>query len=325
MTILLYGLPTLLYALALRLAWPRAFVTVAGARAATGVSPPPSGAMLPQRWIVLAALLIQGVSLVLPVAANDPHFGFAHVLSAAIWLALGILWLESIAVPMGALWLLVLPLAVAVAWLPGVFPGSPISLPDAPLFVPHLLLGVCAYSFMTLAALQSILMAMAERALQAPARFGFLAGGQMAGTSAGTSAGASAAASAGTSSGPSAGSSSTTEGAWGAWIDALPPLLTLERLLFRLISAGFVFLSLTVLTGIVFSESAFGRPFRLDHKTVFTLLAWSLFATLLIGRRLHGWRGRTALRFTLGGFTLLMFAYAGSRFVFEVILSRGPT
>jgi ABC-type uncharacterized transport system permease subunit len=152
--------------------------------------------MLPQRWIVLAALLIQGVSLVLPVAANDPHFGFAHVLSAAIWLALGILWLESIAVPMGALWLLVLPLAVAVAWLPGVFPGSPISLPDAPLFVPHLLLGVCAYSFMTLAALQSILMAMAERALQAPARFGFLAGGQMAGTSAGTSAGASAGASA---------------------------------------------------------------------------------------------------------------------------------
>lgn len=309
MTILLYGLPTLLYAFALRLAWPRAFVTVPGARAATDVSPQPSGAMLPQRWIVLAALLIQGVSLVLPVAANDPHFGFAHVLSAAIWLALGILWLESIAVPMGALWLLVLPLAVAVAWLPGVFPGSPISLPDAPLFVPHLLLGVCAYSFMTLAALQSILMAMAERALQAPARFGFLAGGQTAGTSAG----------------PSAGSSSTTEGAWGAWIDALPPLLTLERLLFRLISAGFVFLSLTVLTGIVFSESAFGRPFRLDHKTVFTLLAWSLFATLLIGRRLHGWRGRTALRFTLGGFTLLMFAYAGSRFVFEVILSRGPT
>lgn len=313
MTILLYGLPTLLYAFALRLAWPRAFVTVPGARAATDVSPQPSGAMLPQRWIVLAALLIQGVSLVLPVAANDPHFGFAHVLSAAIWLALGILWLESIAVPMGALWLLVLPLAVAVAWLPGVFPGSPISLPDAPLFVPHLLLGVCAYSFMTLAALQSILMAMAERALQAPARFGFLAGGQIASTSAGTSAG------------PSAGSSSTTEGAWGAWIDALPPLLTLERLLFRLISAGFVFLSLTVLTGIVFSESAFGRPFRLDHKTVFTLLAWSLFATLLIGRRLHGWRGRTALRFTLGGFTLLMFAYAGSRFVFEVILSRGPT
>ncbi len=313
MTILLYGLPTLLYAFALRLAWPRAFVTVPGARAATDVSPQPSGAMLPQRWIVLAALLIQGVSLVLPVAANDPHFGFAHVLSAAIWLALGILWLESIAVPMGALWLLVLPLAVAVAWLPGVFPGSPISLPDAPLFVPHLLLGVCAYSFMTLAALQSILMAMAERALQAPARDGFLAGGQSASTTAGTSAG------------PTAGSSSTTEGAWGAWIDALPPLLTLERLLFRLISAGFVFLSLTVLTGIVFSESAFGRPFRLDHKTVFTLLAWSLFATLLIGRRLHGWRGRTALRFTLGGFTLLMFAYAGSRFVFEVILSRGPT
>jgi len=317
MSILLYGLPTLLYALAWRLAWPRALVTTPGDQSTVPVSSQTGGSVLPQRWIVLVALLIQGVSLVLPVADGDPHFGFAHVLSAAIWLALGILWLESLAVPMGALWLLVLPLAVAVAWLPGVFPGSPISLPDAPLFVPHLLLGVCAYSFMTLAALQSILMAMAERALQAPARFGFLAGGQTLGTSAGNSAG--------TSSGPSAGSSSTTAGAWGAWLDGLPPLLTLERLLFRLITAGFVFLSLTVLTGIVFSESAFGRPFRLDHKTVFTLLAWSLFATLLIGRRLHGWRGRTALRFTLGGFTLLMFAYAGSRFVFEVILNRGPT
>jgi len=317
MSILLYGLPTLLYALAWRLAWPRAFVTAPGVQGAVTASPQTSGSVLPQRWIVLAALLIQGVSLVLPVADGDPHFGFAHVLSAAIWLALGILWLESLAVQMGALWLLVLPLAVAVAWLPGVFPGSPISLPDAPLFVPHLLLGVCAYSFMTLAALQSILMAMSERALQAPVRFGVIAGGQREGTFGG--------APVSTATGNSLGNSPGIAGVWGAWIDALPPLLTLERLLFRLITAGFVFLSLTVLTGIVFSESSFGRPFRLDHKTVFTLLAWSLFATLLIGRRLHGWRGRTALRFTLGGFTLLMFAYAGSRFVFEVILNRGPT
>lgn len=287
MSILLYGLPALLYALAWRLAWPRALEGAAVPKA--------GGSVLPQRWIVLAALLIQGVSLVLPVAASEPHFGFAHVLSAAIWLAVGILWLESLSVQLGALWLLVLPVAVAVAWLPGVFPGSRLAPPDAPLFVPHLLLGVCAYSFMTLAALQSILMAMAERALLAPARLGSVASGGAAGAP------------------------------WGAWVEALPPLLALERLLFRLINAGFIFLSLTVLTGIFFSESAFGRPFRLDHKTVFTLLAWSLFATLLIGRRLHGWRGRTALRFTLGGFTLLMFAYAGSRFVFEVILSRGPT
>lgn len=316
MSILLYGLPTLLYALAWRLAWPRALASSPGFQGAV-VAPPQNGAsVLQQRWIVLAALLIQGVSLVIPVASDDPHFGFAHVLSAAIWLALGILWLESLAAQMGALWLLVLPLAVVVAWLPGIFPGSPLSLPDAPLFVPHLLLGVCAYSFMTLAALQSILMAMAERALLAPVRFGVVGGGQRGGALGGSS---------GVASGETAGVSPSIGGVWGAWIDALPPLLTLERLLFRLITAGFVFLSLTVLTGIVFSESAFGRPFRLDHKTVFTLLAWSLFATLLIGRRLHGWRGRTALRFTLGGFTLLMFAYAGSRFVFEVILNRGPT
>ena len=107
-----------------------------------------------------------------------------------------------------------------------------------------------------------------------------------------------------------------------AAIGGLPPLLTLERLLFRLIGAAFVFLTLTLATGMAFSESMFGRAMRFDHKTIFAVLSWGTFGLLLGGRRLYGWRGRTALRWTLSGFVLLLFAYIGSRFVLEVILGR---
>jgi ABC-type uncharacterized transport system permease subunit len=102
----------------------------------------------------------------------------------------------------------------------------------------------------------------------------------------------------------------------------LPPLLTLEKLLFRVIGAAFVFLTLTLATGIAFSESLFGRAMRADHKTVFAVLSWITFGLLLAGRGLYGWRGRTATRFTLGGFVLLVLAYVGSRFVLEVVLHR---
>jgi ABC-type uncharacterized transport system permease subunit len=97
----------------------------------------------------------------------------------------------------------------------------------------------------------------------------------------------------------------------------------MEKLLFRLIWIGFVLLSLTVLSGVVFSEQLFGRALRWDHKNVFALLSWLLFAALLAGRQWRGWRGKTALRFTLAGFATLALAYVGSRFVLEVVLHRG--
>ena len=108
----------------------------------------------------------------------------------------------------------------------------------------------------------------------------------------------------------------------GAALGALPPLLTLERLLFRLIGAAFLLLTLTLATGFAFSESLFGRAMRFDHKTVFGVLSWLTFGLLLAGRQLYGWRGRTALRWTLSGFVLLLLAYIGSRFVLEVVLGR---
>jgi len=102
----------------------------------------------------------------------------------------------------------------------------------------------------------------------------------------------------------------------------LPPLLTLEQLLFRAIGAAFVLLTLTLASGIAFSEAVFGRAMRADHKTVFAILSWVTFGWLLVGRWRYGWRGRTAVRWTLGGFVLLVLAYVGSRFVLEVLLSR---
>ncbi len=97
----------------------------------------------------------------------------------------------------------------------------------------------------------------------------------------------------------------------------------MEKLLFRLIGIGFVLLTLTVLSGILFSEQLFGIALKWDHKSVFAILSWVLFAALLAGRRWRGWRGKTALRFTLAGFATLVLAYVGSRFVLEVVLHRG--
>lgn len=103
---------------------------------------------------------------------------------------------------------------------------------------------------------------------------------------------------------------------------SLPPLLTMEALLFRLIGIAFVLLTLTLASGMAFSETLFGKAFRFDHKTVFAVVSWLLFGALLVGRRAWGWRGRVALRWTLAGFAALMFAYVGSRFVLEVLLHR---
>ncbi|MBX3641065.1 MAG: cytochrome c biogenesis protein CcsA [Nitrosomonas sp.] len=102
----------------------------------------------------------------------------------------------------------------------------------------------------------------------------------------------------------------------------LPPLLAMEKLLFRIIWIGFVLLTLTLLSGIIFSKEVFGQPVTFSHKTLFGFISWGIFAALLVGRRFYGWRGRLAIRWTLTGFVMLLLAYIGSKFVLEVILSR---
>ena len=102
------------------------------------------------------------------------------------------------------------------------------------------------------------------------------------------------------------------------------PLLTLERLTFRFVEAGFVLLSATLLVGWLFAETLYGPglAWKWNHKTVFSLLAWLTFAGLLVGRARLGWRGHQAIRVLYLGSGLLLLSYVGSRFVLEVILLR---
>ncbi|MGF6776570.1 cytochrome C assembly family protein [Paraburkholderia sp. GAS334] len=257
--------------------------------AASGMSP--SG-----RALLFVALLAHGVLLHTTIfPQNAMVFGFAFALSAMFWLGAGIYWIESFFFPLDGLRLLVLPLACVASLLPLAFNGVRV-LPysAAPLFKLHFLIANVAYGLFAIAALHAVLMLLVERRLHAMRGGGALQRQN-----------------------PAAGNS------WlSSWLDTLPPLLTLEKLLFRLIGAGFVLLTLTLISGILFSEQLVDRPLRLDHKTVFAILSWLMFGALLTARRVSGWRGRAALRWVLASFAALLLAYVGSRFVFEVLLHR---
>ncbi len=256
--------------------------------AASGMSP--SG-----RALLFVALISHGVLLHTTIfPQNAMVFGFAFALSAMFWLGAGIYWIESLFFPLDGLRLLVLPLACVASLLPLAFNGVRV-LPysAAPLFKLHFLIANIAYGLFAIAALHAVLMLLVERRLHA------MRGGALQHQN------------------PAAGN-----GWLSSWLDTLPPLLTLEKLLFRLIGAGFVLLTLTLISGILFSEQLVDRPLRLDHKTVFAILSWVMFGALLTARRVSGWRGRAALRWVLASFAALMLAYVGSRFVFEVLLHR---
>ena len=110
----------------------------------------------------------------------------------------------------------------------------------------------------------------------------------------------------------------------GAQSAAGVPLMTLERLTFRFVEAGFVLLSATLLVGWLFAEQLYGPglAWKWNHKTIFSVLAWLTFAGLLLGRARLGWRGLRAVRVLYAGSGLLLLGYAGSRFVLEVVLNR---
>jgi ABC-type uncharacterized transport system permease subunit len=244
------------------------------------------------RALLLVALLVHGVLLHTTIfPQNAMIFGFAFALSAMFWLGAGIYWIESFFFPLDGLRLLVLPLACVASLLPLLFGGVRVlSYSAAPMFKLHFLIANIAYGLFAIAALHAVLMLLLERRLQ-----------RMRGLN----------------------TRHATNGGWlASWLDTLPPLLTLEKLLFRLIAAGFVLLTLTLVSGIAFNEQLVDRALRLDHKTVFAFLSWVMFGALLTARRVSGWRGRAALRWVLASFVALLLAYVGSRFVFEVLLHR---
>lgn len=239
---------------------------------------------------VFIAWLLHGVALKTEIFAPDAlRFGFANMLSTILWVSVIAYWLVNRRMVFDSLRVLMLPVAAVAAVLPSFFPGVIISLDGrSPWFLWHIIVSMLAYSVLTIAAFHAILMLLQEARLH-PKMIK---------------------------------NTQAKSGRFAQMLDRLPALLTMERLLFRLIGVGFVLLTLTVLSGIVFSEQLFGAVVKWDHKTIFSLLSWIVFGALLIGRKWRGWRGKVALKFTLFGFVILLLAYIGSRFVLEVILHR---
>ena len=106
----------------------------------------------------------------------------------------------------------------------------------------------------------------------------------------------------------------------GGFIRALPPMQTMETLMFQLIGLGLAVLTLSLISGVIYLDDMFAQ--HLVHKTMLSITAWVVFATLLWGRWKFGWRGRVAIRWTLSGFFVLLLAYMGSKWVTEIMLGR---
>ncbi|HCU40033.1 MAG TPA: cytochrome C assembly protein, partial [Acinetobacter nosocomialis] len=104
------------------------------------------------------------------------------------------------------------------------------------------------------------------------------------------------------------------------WVNLLPPIQAMESLLFDLIITGFILLTIALAFGFLTVDSFFAQ--HLAHKTVFSIISWIIYGSLLIGHYKLGWRGQKAIRFTLIGFALLAIGFIGSKFVLEMILGR---
>ncbi|WMW79884.1 cytochrome c biogenesis protein CcsA [Undibacterium cyanobacteriorum] len=244
-----------------------------------------------RKWLALGltsiAWALHGLVLGGSLYEGDAlRIGFATMWSAAIWVSTLVFLVENRNLSLDGLRLLVLPQAALTIVLLLVFPGSLIPLHDKTAMFPwHVGIALLAYSTLSIAAIHALVMYVQDKhlhRLSANAEQGWLAKA----------------------------------------LDRLPALLKMESLLFILVTVGFILLSLTVLSGVVFSEQVLGVAFRWDHKTILSLLSWLLFAILLIGRQWRGWRGKAVLRMTLFGFLFLLLAYVGSRFVLEVLLHR---
>jgi ABC-type uncharacterized transport system permease subunit len=245
------------------------------------------------RWLLLPGLVAHAVGLeALVLAGGTLHLSWLLALSVAVWLGLIVFWFESLVIKIDGLQLLLLPFAGVICVLTAFFPGTHLvtSAVESALRG-HLLLALGAYGLITIAAMQSLLMAALDHHLHHPRNV--------------------------------VNNASGLRRAIGRVLDAQPPLLVQERLLFRLIWIAFAALTLAIISGSFISLATQGTWLPFDHKSVFTVLSWLTFGMLLLGRHRWGWRGRIALRYTVVGFIFVVFSYTGSRFVIEVILGRG--
>jgi ABC-type uncharacterized transport system permease subunit len=274
---------TLLYALAVPL------LSASGGLAALNVLGKWTAPEGLNRALVAVALLVSGYLLgTLLFQTDGMHFGFVIGLMCVAWLASLVAFVESFFNRVPLLELMVFPLCALVFLLPlGMGQDDAIRMAGDHLFQLHLLIALAAYSLLGIAAAHAIVMAYQEKALHQ-------------------------------------GVATNRENRMlrERLLDQLPSLLTMESILFRQLWAGFVLLSLTLITGFLFSEAWRGTSGTFDHKTLFAVISWCSFAMLLGGRVVLGWRGKVALRWCLGSYAVLVLAYFGTQFVLEFILKR---
>ena len=259
---------------------------VLSSRAKDGTESPLFSALI--QAAIFIVLLIHGLELHNSVFTPRGFvFGFAQDLSLIAWAGLAFYWFQSWFLPISSLRWMALVFACVCAALPNIFPGtllSPKAVSD-PWFKGHFIVATISVGLLSLAAMHAMLMSVQDRALHRQLAI-----------------------------------VPTSRAAH--WLEDLPPLMTMESLLFNLLYVGFALLTLTVFSGLLFSQTLFGRPLVFDHKTIFALVSWFLFGGLLIARWRVGLRGRAAIRWVLSAYTALLLAYVGSRFVLEVILQR---
>lgn len=226
----------------------------------------------------LGAVILHGSLLYDQIIGSDGiNLGIFNALSLISGLIALLLLLASITKPVENLGIVLLPLAAMNVFLASSMPSEHIIEISGPWQLQaHILISVLAYSLLSIAMVQAILLAIQDQHLRNRKP--------------------------------------------GGLIQALPPLKTMEELLFQMIGIGFVLLTIGLIIGALFIDDIFAK--HLAHKTILSIIAWVLFAILLWGRFRFGWRGRTAIRWTLGGFFTLMLAYFGSKFVLELILGR---
>ena len=220
-----------------------------------------------------AAIILHGlVSWHLMIAPDGLDFSLWQISSAIFFLVNLIVLLSSLRKPSHNLFLFLFPVTIPLLAVALVTDGSGNIHKELGV---HILCSILAYSLLTIAAFQAMLLAWQNWQL----RHKHLKG----------------------------------------WVRVLPPLETMEALLFEVLWAGVILLTLALLSGFWLLEDMFAQ--KQGHKTVFSMVAWVIYAILLWGRHQLGWRGNTAIRWTLVGFIATALAYWGSKFVYEVLLT----
>lgn len=204
-------------------------------------------------------------------------FSFFHTASIISLIIVFLLLIASFTKPVEKLGIALFPIAAIMLSLDAAYPSSiEIAQKYSLAMNTHILSSIIAFSLLTIAAFQALLLALQDNQLRnhTPGRL----------------------------------------------MLAFPPLQAMESLLFQMISAGVVFLSVSLLSGFIFIDDLFAQ--HLVHKTILSIVAWLIFTSLIIGRERYGWRGKKAIRLTLYGFLSLLLAYFGSKLVLELILNK---